>query len=155
MTYTIKEASEKTGISVHTLRYYDKQGLFPAMERTDARYRMFSENELEEIRLIHCFKAAGLQIKEIKTYMDLIREGDSALQKRLDYMKAQYERIENQRRELELAQKMIRFKIAYYEGAIRAGSEKLLTPDIISDEDRAGLAEALAAFEALSDEKKG
>ena len=143
MAYTIKEASELTGVSVHTLRYYDKQGLFPDMERTDARYRMFSDNELEEIRLIHCFKIAGLQIKEIKEYMDMVREGNSTLSKRLDYMKAQYGRIEDEIQKLERAKKMIRFKVAYYEAAIKVGGVEMLKPEMIPEKYHIELKEAL------------
>ena len=56
MTYTIKEASDITGIPATTLRYYDKEGILPFLERKESGHRMFSEQDLSMLRIIECLK---------------------------------------------------------------------------------------------------
>ena len=62
--YTIGQVSEMFGLPISTLRYYDKQGLFPEMERVSG-IRKFSDTELEALRVIECLKKSGLEIKDI------------------------------------------------------------------------------------------
>ena len=66
--YTIGQVSEMFDLPVSTLRYYDKEGLFPELSRTSG-IRQFSENEIETLRIIECLKKTGLQIKDIKQFM--------------------------------------------------------------------------------------
>ena len=66
--YTIGQVSEMFGLPVSTLRYYDKEGLFPGMQRTSG-IRRFDEKELDAIRVIECLKKSGLEIKDIKLFM--------------------------------------------------------------------------------------
>ena len=66
--YTIGQVSERFDLPVSTLRYYDKEGLFPALTRTSG-IRRFGEQELEALRVIECLKRSGLEIKEIKQFM--------------------------------------------------------------------------------------
>ena len=72
--YTIGQVSEMFGLPISTLRYYDKQGLFPEMERISG-IRKFSEKEIEALRVIECLKRSGLEIKDIKQFMDWCVEG--------------------------------------------------------------------------------
>ena len=65
--YTIGQVSERFDLPVSTLRYYDKEGLFPALTRTSG-IRRFGEQELEALRVIECLKRSGLEIKEIKQF---------------------------------------------------------------------------------------
>ena len=68
MTYTIKEASDITGIPATTLRYYDKEGILPFLERKESGHRMFSEQDLSMLRIIECLKCTGMSIKDIRQY---------------------------------------------------------------------------------------
>ena len=63
--YTIGQVSEMFDLPVSTLRYYDKEGLFPGMQRTSG-IRQFDEEQLEAIRVIECLKKSGLEIRDIK-----------------------------------------------------------------------------------------
>lgn len=72
--YTIGQVSEMFSLPISTLRYYDKEGLFPQMERSSG-IRRFSERELEALRVIECLKRSGLEIKEIKQFMQWCAEG--------------------------------------------------------------------------------
>ena len=110
--YTIGQVSEMFGLPVSTLRYYDKQGLFPNMERISG-IRKFSDNELEALRVIECLKKSGLEIKDIKQFMDWCVEGASTYPQRKALIEKQRERLEAE---------LVR-KCWYYEQATRYGSE--------------------------------
>ena len=72
--YTIGQVSERFELPVSTLRYYDKEGLFPTLTRTSG-IRRFGEQEIEALRVIECLKRSGLEIKEIKQFMEWCQEG--------------------------------------------------------------------------------
>ena len=74
--YTIGQVSERFDLPVSTLRYYDKEGLFPALTRTSG-IRRFGEQELEALRVIECLKRSGLEIKEIKQFMEWCAQGSA------------------------------------------------------------------------------
>ena len=67
--YTIGQVAEMFDLPISTLRYYDKQGLFPNMERASG-IRRFSDTEIEALRVIACLKKAGMEIKDIRQFMD-------------------------------------------------------------------------------------
>ena len=66
---SIGQVSQMFGLPVSTLRYYDKQGLFPQMKRVSG-IRKFSDNEVEALCVIECLKMAGMEIRDIKQFMD-------------------------------------------------------------------------------------
>lgn len=72
--YTIGQVSELFGLPISTLRYYDKEGLFPTIQR-DSGIRKFGEKELEALRVIECLKKSGLEIKDIKQFMEWCVQG--------------------------------------------------------------------------------
>lgn len=75
MTYTIKDVSEITGLSIFTLRFYDKEGLLPFVSRNKSGIRVFTESDISQIKTICCLKNTGMQIKDIKKYIDFSMEG--------------------------------------------------------------------------------
>lgn len=79
--YTIGQVAEMFGLPISTLRYYDKQGLFPRMERVSG-IRKFGEPEIEALRVIECLKKAGMEIKDIKRFVDWCMEGPSTYPQR-------------------------------------------------------------------------
>ena len=122
--YTIGQVAEMFGLPISTLRYYDKQGLFPNMERVSG-IRKFSEAEIEELRVIECLKKAGMEIKDIRQFMDWCVEGPSTYPQRkelFEMQKAHMEEIARMNRTLD----MLKFKCWYYEQAIRDGNEEKL-----------------------------
>ena len=72
--YTIGQVAKMFDLPISTLRYYDKQGLFPQLIR-ESGIRKFSENEIEALRVIECLKKSGLGIKDIKLFMAWCAEG--------------------------------------------------------------------------------
>lgn len=123
MSYTIKEVSEITNLPIPTLRYYDKEGLLPGLQRRESGYRVFTDQDLETIRIIECFKQSGLRIKEMKYFMLLAEQGDSTLQERYEIYQSQKKRIEEKMALLQKALDVVRTKLGYYEEAIAVGTE--------------------------------
>ena len=83
MMYTIGQVSQMFDIPISTLRYYDKEGLFPDIQRTSG-IRRFGEKELEAIRVIECLKKSGMEIKDIKQFMEWCTKASKTYPKRLD-----------------------------------------------------------------------
>lgn len=121
--YTIGQVSEMFGLPISTLRYYDKQGLFPKMERVSG-IRKFSDTEIEALRVIECLKKSGLEIKDIKQFMDWCVEGASTYPQRKALFEKQKETLESEITRMNKVLDMLKFKCWYYEQAIRDGSEE-------------------------------
>lgn len=125
MDYQIKEFAKLTGLSAHTLRYYEKEGLLPFVARNDSGIRHFREGDLEWVQLINCLKITGMPIKEIRQFIDWCQEGDSTLQERLAMFLERREAVLEQMRELERSLEHIDYKIWYYQTAVEAGTEQI------------------------------
>lgn len=123
---TIAQASKKTGISIHTLRYYDREGLLPFIERSANGNRLFNETDYEWITVLQCLKNTGMSLKQIRTYMDWCMQGDATLKKRLALFQAQKNVIEGQLKELENYQRIVEYKINYLKGRINGTEAKSL-----------------------------
>ena len=121
--YTIGQVSEMTGLPISTLRYYDKEGLFPHMERVSGM-RRFGEQELEALHVIECLKASGLEIRDIRQFMQWCTEGASSYPKRRQLLERQKETLEAQMDDLRRSLAMLQFKCWYYEQAMRDGGEE-------------------------------
>ena len=122
-TYTIGQVSERFDIPISTLRYYDKEGLFPDLQRTSG-IRRFGADDLEALRVIECLKASGLEIKDIKTFMGWCAQGPSTYPERRALFERRREAVETEMAELQRTLSMIEFKCWYYEQAMADGSEQ-------------------------------
>ena len=119
MNYSIGEVSRMFGLPQSTLRYYDKEGLLPYIQRQGAGIRRFDEQAVEALRVIECLKKSGMEIKDIRQFMIWCGEGASTYQQRLELF--QRRRAEVARLKKTLA--MIDFKCWYYTQALATGSE--------------------------------
>lgn len=134
--YTIGQISEMFHIPVSTLRYYDKEGLFPNMQRKSG-IRKFSEQELNALRVIECLKKSGLEIKEIKQFMQWCSEGAATYELRYNLFVEQKKVVEEEMQKLEKTLDMIRYKCWYYEQAMADGNEnhiKSMLPDHLPED---------------------
>ncbi|WP_438351040.1 MerR family transcriptional regulator [Paenibacillus sp. FA6] len=113
--YTINEVAEKCDLSVHTIRYYDKEGLLPFITRNKSGNREFSEQSLELIRLICCLKNTGMLIKEIKDYIDLCMAGDHTYEVRRRVMVDHRKEVVRQINDLKKNVNLIDLKISLYD----------------------------------------
>ena len=120
--YTIGQVSEMFNIPVSTLRYYDREGLFPGMERKSG-IRKFSDNEIEALRVIECLKASGLEIREIKQFMEWSTKGSSTYKQRKQLFDSRLKKVEEEMNNLQKTMDMLKYKCWYYETAIQDGNE--------------------------------
>ncbi len=136
--YTIGQVAEMFDLPISTLRYYDKQGLFPRLKR-ESGIRKFSDNEIETLRVIECLKKSGLEIKDIKLFMDWCVEGASTYANRYELLEKQRKRVEAEIQQMNKALDMLRYKCWYYSQAMKDGSDesaKALTPDGLPEDIR-------------------
>lgn len=134
--YTIGQVSDMFHLPISTLRYYDKEGLFPDMVRSSG-IRRFSEKEIEALRVIECLKRSGMEIKDIKQFMEWCSEGSFTYPQRRELFLKQKEAVEAEIRRMEKVLDMIRFKCWYYEQALKDGNEDRLNemlPDNLPEE---------------------
>ena len=122
-TYSISEVAKELNLTVYTLRYYDKEGLMPFVERTASGTRLFKESDINALNIIECLKSTGMPIKEIKNFIDWCSEGDSTLQQRYDMFIERKARVEAQMEELKKTLELIEHKCWYYQTALDAGTE--------------------------------
>lgn len=123
--YTIGQVSKMFHLPISTLRYYDKEGLFPTIRRQSG-IRQFGEQELEALRVIECLKQSGLEIKEIKQFMAWCTEGPATYPDRLALFEARKQVLETELQQLQKTLDMLKFKCWYYETALHDGSEERL-----------------------------
>ena len=123
MNYTIRQVAEKMGVTVSTLRYYDKEGLLPFVDKKPNGTRVFKDEDFKGLAIITCMKSSGMSIKDIKKFMDFCNEGDRALKQRLEIFLERKEAVQKQMEELNKVMETINYKIWYYETAIEAGTE--------------------------------
>ena len=120
--YSIGQVAEMFHLPISTLRYYDKEGLFPGMERQSG-IREFSEREIEALRVIECLKASGLEIREIKQFMEWTTEGAATYTQRKQMFETRRQAVEAEMAELQKTLDMLRYKCWYYDTAIADGNE--------------------------------
>jgi len=91
--YSIGEVAAKFNIPESTLRYYEKQGLLPLIERDEAGRRLFSEDQVALLATVICLKTTHMPISGIKQYMDWVVEGDSTVDLRLEMMRNHKDKV--------------------------------------------------------------
>lgn len=126
MYYSIGEVASTTGIAISTLRYYDREGMFPNIGRSNGGIRVFSDVEINTIRVIECLKSSGMSIKEIKDFLVWCQEGDNSLQKRQIMFHSRLEEVQAQIEVLQNTVNMLKFKCWYYDTAVAAGTEDVV-----------------------------
>ena len=124
-TYSIGEIAKFMGLTTHTLRFYDKEGLLPNVRKNSAGIRRFTEEDIDWLLVLDCLKSTGLPLKEIRYYIELAQQGNATLNERRDIFIRQKQRIEQQMEILNRNMEKINFKIEYYEEAIKNGEENV------------------------------
>ena len=125
MNYTIGKMAEKTGVAPSTLRYYDREGLLPFVERNSSGIRIFKDSDMDWLAIIECLKKTDMPIKEIKKFIDWCMEGDSTIDKRLALIDRQRELVLDRMAQMNKTLKMLNYKHWYYETAKNAGTCKI------------------------------
>ena len=119
---TIKEVSEKYGIPAETLRYYERAGVIPPVNRTAGGIRDFTEEDMRWVENAKCMRGAGLPIEALIEYQRLYREGDGTFQARCDLLTEQRAILLAQQKQLNETLAKLNYKISRYQAAIETGS---------------------------------
>lgn len=118
---TIKEVSEKFDISQDTLRYYERVGMIPKVNRTSGGIRNYNEADLAWVELVMCMRSAGLTVEVLVEYVRLFIEGDDTIQARLSLLAEQREQLLEQRKKIDISLERLNYKIEMYEVAVETG----------------------------------
>jgi DNA-binding transcriptional MerR regulator len=114
MTYTVKDVSKITGLSIFTIRFYDKEGLLPFVSKNKSGIRVFTESDINQIMTICCLKNTGMQLKDIKKYIDYCMKGASTIDSRKELFLEHRNEIINQINALNENLKLIDSKLEIY-----------------------------------------
>lgn len=117
--YTIKEVAEKMDVSEHTLRFWAKSGFFPFIKRNENNIRLFSDSDLDWVKIVKCLRSVGTENKAIKRYIDLCIIGDSTIPERYQIILATKERAKQQMIELQKQLELLDFKENFYQNLIK------------------------------------
>ena len=128
MGYSIGQVAKKTGLGVHTLRYYEKEGLLPFVRKSGSGLRIYSDSDIGWLGMIECLKGTGMTLKGIKQYIDWYIEGDSTLEQRLEMFKRQKVKLEEQLAELQKNMAKIDYKISLFTVAVIVGRLYKVSP---------------------------
>ncbi len=118
---TIKEVSEKYDITQDTLRYYERIGMIPKVNRTASGIRDYSEADLGWVELAKCMRSAGLAVEGLIEYVKLCQEGDITLQARMNLLVEQRETLLEQKLKIDESLERLDYKIGVYEKGLETG----------------------------------
>lgn len=124
--YTIQQMSELTGLSIHTLRYYDSIGITPSVERSTSGYRMYSEADLPGLLFIKRLRSTGMPLREIQRYVELYLQGDETIEARRDLLDQHRQQLETSIVEMQTHLNAVVTKIAMYNQ--QCSAQDCLTP---------------------------
>ncbi len=124
MLYTVGEMAKVLNVPASTLRYYDKEGILPFVERSSGGIRMFTDKDYEWLKVVECLKKSGLSIKDIKAFIEMIERGDDSLTERLKLFRSRREAVQKQMSDMQDTLDYLEFKCWYYEQSIKDGTEK-------------------------------
>ena len=113
--YSAKEAAEMTGLSTAALRYYEKEQLLPEIARNDQKYRQYTNEDIEWIKMIQCMRRANISIQSIKEYVELLIEGGETLEQRYVMVQNHMKNIKYQMTNLQNAFILTHKKLSFYE----------------------------------------
>jgi DNA-binding transcriptional MerR regulator len=126
----IAEVSKKFDISADTLRYYEKVGLLPPVNRSENGIRDFDETDLRRVDFIKSMRRAGLSIEILTEYIHLVREGDETIEKRKKIIADERDKLLLKKAELDKTLNLLDYKIDVYEKALLTKEKGLVDKDI-------------------------
>ena len=117
--YSIQDVSKKTGLSAHTLRYYEKEGLLSHVERTPGGFRQYTDEDMEALGLICCLKNTGMSLQEITRFVSLTHEGDQTLRERVELLREHRESVISRMQEMQKYLEKVTWKLNFFSEKLR------------------------------------
>ena len=115
---TIQEVSRATGLSSHTLRYYERIGLIHPINREENTRRCYTADDVGWIDFLLKLRAIGMSIRDMQRYAELQRQGDTTLPERVEMLKSLRDKVESHIEEMNEHLKLIYYKIDYYQKVV-------------------------------------
>jgi DNA-binding transcriptional MerR regulator len=122
----IMEVSESYGISSNTLRYYERIGLIPPVNRTDSGIRDYNELDLRRVEFIKCMRSAGLPIEILIEYVGLVQQGDQTIEARKEILKEQRDQLAVRMNEMQKTLDLLDHKIEVYENSVLKKEKEII-----------------------------
>lgn len=126
----IAEVSERYGLSSDTLRYYERIGLIPPVNRNGSGIRDYNETDVKRVEFIKCMRGAGLAIEMLMEYMELVQLGDTTIEARKEILKQQQKQLAAKMAEIQKTLDLLSYKIDVYEKAILKKEKELLPIEV-------------------------
>ena len=123
---TISEVSQKYGLPADTLRYYEKVGLIPPVNRKESGVRDYTETDCGWVEFIKCMRGAGLSIETLIEYVSLFRRGNRTLQKRKQLLIKERDALQQRVEQMQQTLNRVNHKVEVYEEKLVACEKKLL-----------------------------
>src|SRR5262249_27488374 len=120
--YTPAQVVEETGLSIDTLRYYEKIGLLDPVDRDAAGRRRFTDHHLQQLSVVTCLRESGMPVADVARYAALVRAGAHTIDQRVELLEQPAERVRAHIESLRDQQRYIQRKIAYYRPCQPAGT---------------------------------
>jgi DNA-binding transcriptional MerR regulator len=120
---TIQQAADRTGLSVHTLRYYERIGLIAPVDRASNGHRRYSDDDIGWIGFLNKLRSTGMPIAKMKQYADLQRQGDATRAERLALLKEHGRVVKQKIQELTDYLEVIESKIDHYSEIVSSAVE--------------------------------
>ncbi len=114
----IAEVSESYSISSDTLRYYERIGLIPPINRDKSGISDYNEIDIRRVEFIKCMRNAGLPIEVLIEYMELVQQGDRTIEARKEILKGQRDQLAAKIDEMQKTLDLLNYKIEVYENAL-------------------------------------
>jgi DNA-binding transcriptional MerR regulator len=121
--WTIKDVAKRVGLSAHTIRYYEQEGLLPSLKRDQHGNRIFEEIDIEWLELIICLRQTGMPISEIRRYVDLSMEGDQTIPERKQILQKHKQMLKKKIEEINRALDKIDHKMKWYDSLLVAKAD--------------------------------
>jgi DNA-binding transcriptional MerR regulator len=114
----ISEVSEQCGVTADTLRYYERIGLLPPVNRSESGIRDYSDLDVRRVEFIKCMRSAGLPVEVLIRYYALVQQGDETMEERKAILVQHRAEIEARMAELQKTLDLLDYKISFYENAV-------------------------------------
>jgi DNA-binding transcriptional MerR regulator len=122
----IAEVSERSGISSDTLRYYERIGLIPPVNRNESGIRDYSEIDVKRVEFVKCMRRAGLPIEVLIEYFKLIQQGDQTIEARKEILIEQRKQLVAKMKEMQKTLDTLDYKIKVYENAVLKREKEII-----------------------------
>ena len=121
---TIREVAQETGLTVHTLRYYERVGLIPPVPRAESGHRQYRNEDVAWFRFLQKLRATGMPIRKVREYVALQQRGDETLLERYRLLEAHRDTLAERIRELSRMYEFIDAKVSHYAEVAAARRDK-------------------------------